>query len=70
MENITRKEFLQVAGLGAAGVAAASMVGNARADETAPEAAVPAWLGEEPAYDDSQISETLEADVVVVGAGV
>ena len=70
MENITRKGFLQVAGLGAAGIAAAGIAGSAGADEVAPEAAVPAWLGEEPAYDDSQISETLEADVVVVGAGV
>ena len=72
MENITRKGFLQVAGLGAAAsvaTGALGTVGVAKAEEAAAPTA-PAWLGEEPVYDESQISETIEADVVVVGAGV
>ncbi len=71
--TITRKQFVgmaALAGAGAAAVAAASPAVAEEAAEEQAEEAVPAWLGVEPVYEESQISETLEADVVVVGAGV
>ena len=71
MESMTRRQFVDAAALGTAGALVACGAGTAVAEEAsdAPEA-VPAWLGEEPSYDESQIGETIEADVVVVGAGV
>lgn len=86
METITRKQFVGAAALSGAAVAAASCAtaladAMAEASDEAADAApanpydtgadpAPAWLGEEPTYEESQIGETIEADVVVVGAGV
>lgn len=71
MGTISRRDFLGAAAVGtAASMAAAPLASyDARADE-APQGSAPAWLGEEPVYDESQIGETIEADVVVVGAGI
>lgn len=72
--ELTRKSFLRGAGAGvmAGGLAATGLAGNAaHAEEAGADAAtaseVPAWLGEEPAITDADVSQTLEADVVVVG---
>lgn len=72
MERITRKDFLHAAGLGMASAVVAGGLEAAPcyADEAAEGPGTPEWLGEAPVYDESQIDETVEADVVVVGAGV
>ena len=65
-----RRSF--VAGAAATAVACASVAGAAQADEaTSDQTTVetPAWLGEEPQIDTSDIAETTECDVVVVGGG-
>lgn len=90
--NISRRDFLKKAAIGAAGVAAAGVLGACTATPTeapveqsatpapaaetpAPESAAPAaestdWLGVEPSIADADIKEELEADVVIVGAGL
>ena len=70
--KISRRSFLKgAAALGAA--AALNMSGVALADDApAPEEVpeVPAWLGKAPGITDDMCAETMEADVVVIGAGV
>ena len=75
--ELTRKSFIQGASIIGAGAAAAGIINptctlaseKVAADSSAQETASsnPAWLGEEPAITDADVSETLEADVVVVG---
>lgn len=70
-KDISRRSFLK--GAAALGAAAAlnvgGMVPKALAEE-APAAEGPAWLGKAPGITDDMCAETLEADVVVIGAGV
>ena len=70
-----------MAGAGLAATAKAADASSSKADKGSAKAdasakadgasanPVPAWLGEAPVIDDSQITDTIEADVVVVGAG-
>ena len=69
-----RRTFLGLGAAATAGVAlggAALSANQASADEAvAPEASdVPAWLGEEPQIDESEIVETRETDFLIIGAG-
>ncbi|MEE0476347.1 MAG: twin-arginine translocation signal domain-containing protein, partial [Adlercreutzia sp.] len=48
--------------------AAGAAAGNAPA-ESAPASDVPAWLGEAPAITDADCAETIDCEVLVVGAG-
>lgn len=70
-KDISRRSFLK--GAAALGAAAALNIGGmapkALAEE-APAAEGPAWLGKAPGITDDMCAETLEADVVVIGAGV
>ena len=67
--RMSRRSF--ITGAAGAGICAVAGSGVALADEAGEQAssANPSWLGEEPQIDESQIVETVEADVVVVGAG-
>lgn len=69
MEQISRRSFVAGATALTAGMAVA---GTALADETAEETGAaaeenPSWLGEEP--EDGEIVNTLETEVLIVGAG-
>ena len=70
-KEISRRSFLK--GAAALGAAAAlnlgAMAPAAHADEE-PAAEGPSWLGTPPGITDDMCAETLEADVVVIGAGV
>lgn len=72
---ITRRDMIKDAGLAAAGVAAAGALagGAAGASQAAADEAATAedtdWLGEAPAIDDADVKETLDCEVLVVGAG-
>ena len=70
--KVTRREFMKGAAAGAAGVAAMSVTGlPVLADEEMEMAAEPKWSWEvkpDPIPDD-EIVETIEAEVVVLGAG-
>ena len=72
-KDISRRTFLK--GAAALGAAAALNIGIKAqaedappAEESAPE--VPDWLGTAPGITDDMCAETMEADVVVIGAGV
>ena len=76
MDTISRRSFVAgvaSASVGATVLAAGTTATPAQASEPAPEEAEvssqPSWLGEPPVIDDSEISQTIEADIVVVGAG-
>lgn len=80
MEQVSRRNFIKAAAIGAAGLAAAGAVGcapsaaatpsNAEgAGEAAMSGATADWLGASPEIDESAIAETLDCDVLVVGAG-
>jgi len=79
-KGISRKDFLQGAATGAAGIAAmgllGSCVGTGAATTKASSKGSPEeksenrdWLGPEPEVPESKIKETLETEVLVVGAG-
>lgn len=68
----TRRDFLAGAAVSSAAAGLAGLMGTATealADEKAPSGAVPAWLGEEPQIDESQIASREQFDLVVCGAG-
>ena len=74
MKNViaTRRDFL--AGVAVSGAAAglaglAGTASEARADEQVVSGTAPAWLGEEPQIDESQIASQEQFDLVVCGAG-
>ncbi|BDE97017.1 FAD-binding protein [Raoultibacter timonensis] len=78
-ESMDRRGFLALAGLGAGALAASSLAGcapnatTAGADVSAnaqalPEG-VPAWLGVAPEISESDIVETRETEMLIVGAG-
>ena len=72
-KDISRRTFLK--GAAALGAAAALNIGIKAQAEDAPPAEesapdVPAWLGTAPGITDDMCAETMEADVVVIGAGV
>ncbi len=74
--SLTRRNFLTAAAA-AGGIAAVAGADAAAADEAADEGQAAAldswrrysWLEEPPTYDESQIAETVEAEIVVVGGG-
>ena len=75
MENtISRRSFLQGAGLAAAGVAAAGAV-SAAAEPRSAQALdalteeTPAWLGAAPEIDEASITETVDTEVLICGFG-
>ena len=72
-QPMSRRSFITGTAAGAAALAACGAAAQApevaQADEAAAKPAYPAWLGEPPVIDESQIAETVEADIVVVGGG-
>lgn len=75
MENtISRRSFLQGAGLATAGVAAAGAV-SAAAEPRSAQALdalteeTPAWLGTAPEIDEASITETVDTEVLICGFG-
>ena len=67
MQNISRRSFVETAGIAGAAVAASgAMVATAQADEAVEGKT---WRDAPAVPADDQVSETLDADVVVVGAG-
>lgn len=72
-KEISRRAFLKgAAALGAAAavnIGALSLTPEAHAEE-APAPEGPSWLGKAPGITDDMCAETMEADVVVIGAGV
>ena len=76
-KGISRREFLKGTAASALGVAALGLLGGCAAEneptvnEPCPtaESAADDWLGQEPQIDAEAIKETLETEVLVVGAG-
>ena len=67
MQNISRRSFVETAGIAGAAVAASgAIVASAQADEAVEGKT---WRDAPAVPADDQVSETLDADVVVVGAG-
>ena len=75
MKNISRRDFLKGAIASSAGIAAANLLGGftafAEDAKEAPktEAGVPEWLGTAPVISDSDCVETVDTEILVVGAG-
>ena len=75
MKNISRRDFLKGAMASTAGIAAANLLGGftafAEDAKEAPktEAGVPEWLGTAPVISDSDCVETVDTEILVVGAG-
>ena len=76
MKCVSRRDFLKGAVASAAGIAAAGLLGGCSNESSVscepcepcePESTD--WLGKAPEIKDSEIVKTIEADVVVVGAG-
>lgn len=75
--TVNRRSFVKAAGLTAAGMAAVGAAQTAAADEQnavedvagVSEASFPSWAGEPPVIDESEIAQTVEVDLVVVGGG-
>ena len=71
--DITRRGFVAGAGMAAAGIAAAASAGvaatPAQAQDSLTADANPDWLGEAPEIAESDITETLETEVLVCGFG-
>lgn len=72
--TISRRSFLHGGALAAGVVAAASLTGcqpepKTMAETGSSEAPSEDWLGQAPNIDDAQITETLDADILIVGAG-
>lgn len=67
MQNISRRSFVETAGIAGAAVAASgAMAATAQADEAVEGKT---WRDAPAVPADDQVSETVDADVVVVGAG-
>jgi hypothetical protein len=79
MKNISRRDFLKGAVASAASVAAAGALGTfagaseaeteAVAEEAVSTSGNPEWLGDAPVIEESEISETWDTDLLIVGAG-
>lgn len=79
--TVSRRSFIAAAGVAGAAVAAAAAASQAQAATAGSDQAgsvagstgratyKPAWLGDAPVIDESQIAQTVESDVVVVGGG-
>lgn len=65
--SISRRSFIGASALGTAALTVPLTVASAAETPAAP--AVPAWLGEAPAISDRDCAETVDVEVVVVGAG-
>lgn len=65
--NVSRRQLVQI-GTGAAALAAAAPA-TAFASQPVASSNGPAWLGPEPEVDDSVVVETIDCEVLVVGAG-
>ena len=74
MKNISRRDFIKGIAAGAAGIAGYGLVSNisvpAHAEAAEPDESVnPSWLGDAPVITDTDISETWDTDLLIVGAG-
>lgn len=76
MSNISRRDFLKGSAATALGLAATTMLGGCASNEECPsvepcvcEPTANDWLGVAPEIADSEIVETIECDVLVVGCG-
>ncbi len=76
MRNVSRRNFMKAAAVGAMGMAAMGVAGcspseKAGATDTAEPAASSAtdWLGSAPDVDESALTETIDCDILVVGLG-
>jgi succinate dehydrogenase/fumarate reductase flavoprotein subunit len=70
-KGVSRRDFLKGAAVGAAAVGVAGVLGACDNPTNTEYVEVPVdWLGPEPQIAESQIAETLSANVVVVGAGL
>lgn len=71
MKNISRRDFLKGAAMGAVGVAGMGMLGSASAAEAeaASESLWPDWLGEPPVISDDEIIAEYDTDILVIGGG-
>ncbi len=77
--GVTRRKLFTSAGIAAvAAVAAGSLSGcgegevvegSSEVNTTTQRATAPSWLGDAPTYDEDEITETIDVDVVVVGCG-
>ena len=67
-QNISRRSF--VAASGSAALAAAALSGVALADEAAANGKGAGWLGEAPVIAADEIVDTLDTDLLIVGAGM
>ncbi len=69
--SVSRRGFVAAAGAATAGLACAGADAALaeQADATAEASDTPAWLGSAPQIDEADIAQTLECDVLVVGAG-
>ena len=75
-QNVSRRSFVAGAAMGGAALSAAALAPVALADEAAPAADAPVangegagWLGEAPEIAADEIVNTLETQVLIVGAG-
>ncbi|MBR2835079.1 MAG: FAD-binding protein [Coriobacteriales bacterium] len=68
-QNISRRSFVTGAAVAGAALSAASVAGVALADEPVNTNLGAGWLGEAPEIAESEIVETLETEILIVGAG-
>ena len=68
MQNISRRQFVEAAGVAGAAVAASGAIASA-SQAKADEAAEGSWRDAPAVPGDDQVSETVEVDVAIVGAG-
>ena len=77
-KGFTRRTFIKGAALGTVGIASAGLLAGCGAEETPPVDQapadvtdnVPSFLKPPPPIPDSEITETVTADVIVVGGGM
>lgn len=67
--KLNRREFLKTAAAATMGIAALQVTGYASAADADTESPVSDWLGSAPEIADSEIAETVDVDVLVVGDG-
>ena len=70
MENkVTRRGFVATVAAAGAG-AATACIDKAHADVAAQATSVPAWLGEKPVIEESEVIEEADCEVLVCGSGM
>ena len=66
--SVSRRQFIQMGATGAA-VVAASVPAGAFGSQSVSATDEPSWLGAEPNVDEASVAETVDCEVLVVGAG-